>query len=161
MPLNSLLTDALRSLLTELAVGPSGKSAYVLNPGDRGLLESLRALSAAQASERPQGRSSIASHVHHLHYGFTLANRRARGEDPYADANWSASWRQQDVDEVEWLRLVTALGDEIKKWREAMSPGEWDPILLTGTIASIAHLAYHLGAIRQLNAATAGPRETQ
>ena len=161
MTLNSLLTDALRSLLTELAVGPSGKSAYVLNPGDRGLLESLRGLSAAQASERPQGRSSIASHVHHLHYGFTLANRRARGEDPYADANWSASWRQQDVDEVEWLRLVTALGDEIKKWREAMSPGEWDPILLTGTIASIAHLAYHLGAIRQLNAATAGPRETQ
>ena len=161
MDLNTLLTDALRNLLTELAVGPPGKSAYVLNPGDRGLLESLSALSAAQASARPQGRSSIASHVHHLHYGFTLANRRARGEDPYTDANWSQSWRQQVVDDGEWARLVTALGDEIKKWREAISPRDWDPVVLTGTIASIAHLAYHLGAIRQLNAATAGPRETQ
>ena len=160
MDLNTLLTDALRNLLTELAVGPPGKSAYVLNPGDRGLLESLNALSAAQASARPQGRSSIASHVHHLHYGFTLANRRARGEDPYADANWSESWRQQEVDDAEWARRVTALGDEIKRWREAISPRDWDPVVLTGTIASIAHLAYHLGAIRQLNAATAGPRET-
>ena len=161
MDLNTLFTDALRNLLTELAVGPPGKSAYVLNPGDRGLLESLSALSAAQASARPQGRSSIASHVHHLHYGFTLANRRARGEDPYADANWSESWRRQEVDEAEWSRLLKALGDEIKQWREAMEPREWDPVVLTGTIASIAHLAYHLGAIRQLNAATAGPRETQ
>jgi hypothetical protein len=161
MDLNSLLTDALRGLLTELAAGPPGKSAYVLNPGDRGLLESLRALSAAQASARPQGRSSIASHVHHLHYGFTLANRRTRGEDPYKDANWSESWRRQEVDEAEWSRLLTALDDEIKQWREAMEPREWDPVVLTGAIASIAHLAYHLGAIRQLNAATAGPRETQ
>src|SRR5262245_60996240 len=85
MDLNPLLVDALKGLLTELAVGPPGKSAYILNPGDRGLLESLRALTAAQASARPQGRSSIASHVHHLHYGFTLMNRRARGDDPYKD----------------------------------------------------------------------------
>src|SRR5687768_7413025 len=159
MDLNTLLTDALRNLLTELAVGPPGKSAYVLNPGDRGLLESLSALSAAQASAQPQGRSSVASHVHHLHYGFTLANRRARGEDPYQDANWSESWRQQQVNDAEWTRLLTDLGDEIRTWREAISPREWDPVVLTGTIASIAHLAYHLGAIRQLNAATAGPRE--
>ena len=161
MDLNRLLVDALRGLLTELAVGPPGTSAYVLNPGDRGLLESLRALSAAQASVRPQGRSSIASHAHHLHYGFTLMNRWARGEDPFKDANWSESWRQQQVDDAAWAKLLTALGDEIKKWREAISPRDWDPVVLTGTIASIAHLAYHLGAIRQLNAATAGPRETQ
>lgn len=161
MDLNALLADALRGLLTELAVGPPGKSAYVLNPGDRGLLESLRALTAAQASARPQGRSSIASHVHHLHFGFTLMNRRAGGEDPYKDANWSESWRHQQVDDAEWARLLAALGDEIKKWREATVSLEWDSVVLTGAIASIAHLAYHLGAIRQLNAAAAGPRETQ
>jgi hypothetical protein len=159
--LKNLLLDALRGLLTELAVGPPGKSAYVLNPGDRGLLESLRALSAAQASARPQGRSSIASHVHHLHYGFTLMNRWARGEDPFTDADWSQSWRQQEVDEASWTRLLTALGDEIKTWREAIGSREWDPVVMSGTIGSVAHLAYHLGAIRQLNAAAAGPRESQ
>jgi hypothetical protein len=159
--LNRLLIDALRGLLTELAVGPPGKSAYVLNPGDRGLLESLRALTAAQASARPQGRSSIASHVHHLHHGFTLLNRWARGEDPFADANWSESWQQQQVDEGAWTRLLTALGDEIRQWREAIGSRAWDPAVMSGTIGSVAHLAYHLGAIRQMNAATAGPRETQ
>jgi hypothetical protein len=160
MDLNSLLVDALKGLLTELAVGPPGKSAYVLNPGDRGLLESLRALPAAQASARPQGRSSIASHVHHLHYGFTLMNRWARGEDPFTDANWGESWRQQQIDEAAWARLLTALGDEIKKWHEALGSREWDPVVISGTIGSVAHLAYHIGAIRQLNAAAAGPRET-
>ena len=30
---------------------------------------------------------------------------------------------------------------------------------LTGTIASIAHLAYHLGAIRQIDRNVRGPRE--
>jgi hypothetical protein len=159
--LNGLLVETVKGLLTELAVGPPGKSAYVLNPGDRGLLESLRALSAAQASARPQGRSSIASHAHHLHYGFTLMNRWARGDDPFKDANWSESWRQQQVDDAEWATLLTALGDEIKKWREAIGSRDWDPVVLSGTIGSVVHLAYHLGAIRQLNAAAVGPRETQ
>lgn len=161
MDLNGLLVETVKGLLTELAVGPPGKSAYVLNPGDRGLLESLRALSAAQASARPQGRSSIASHAHHLHYGFTLMNRWARGDDPFKDANWSESWRQQQVDDAEWAKLLTALGDEIKNWREAIGSRDWDPVVLSGTIGSVAHLAYHLGAIRQLNAAAVGPRETQ
>jgi hypothetical protein len=30
---------------------------------------------------------------------------------------------------------------------------------LTGMIASIAHLAYHLGAIRQINKDARGPKE--
>ena len=93
MDLNAQLVEALKGLLTELSVGPPGRTAYVLNQGDRGLLESLSALSPAQASARPLGRSSIASHVHHLHYGFTLMNRWARGEDPFKDAVWSDSFR--------------------------------------------------------------------
>jgi hypothetical protein len=157
---NSLLVDALKGLLTELSVGPPGQSAYVLNPGDRGLLESLRALSAAQASARPQGRPSIASHVHHLRYGLSLINRWARGEDPYSDANWSESWRHQQVNDAEWPELVTGLAREIRNWQEAMAlPRPQEGAALRETIGSIVHLAYHLGAIRQVHAAAAGPRE--
>ena len=72
MDLNAQLAESLKGLLTELSVGPPGRTAYVLNPGDRGLLESLSTLSPAQASARPPGRASIASHVHHLHYGLSL-----------------------------------------------------------------------------------------
>jgi hypothetical protein len=157
---NSPLADALKGLLTELAVGPPGGSAFVLNPGDRGLLESLRALSASQASTRPQGRPSIAAHVHHLRYGLSLINRWARGEDPYSDANWSESWRHHQVNDTEWAELVTALAREIRNWQEAMAlPRPQEGASLRETIGSIVHLAYHLGAIRQVDAATAGPRE--
>ena len=38
---------------------------------------------------------------------------------------------------------------------------ELDETELTGVVASIAHLAYHLGAIRQLNSSARGPRETE
>jgi hypothetical protein len=160
MDLNAPLIDTLKGLLTELAVGPPGREAYVLNPGDRGLLESLRGLTAAQASARPQGRSSIASHVHHLYYGFTLMNRWAAGEDPFKDANWSDSWKHQQVTDAEWTRLLADLGNEVKLWREAIGSRDWDPVVMSGTIGSVAHLAYHMGAIRQLDAAAAGPRET-
>lgn len=33
------------------------------------------------------------------------------------------------------------------------------PVELTGMISSIAHLAYHIGAIRQIDNGTRGPRE--
>jgi hypothetical protein len=39
------------------------------------------------------------------------------------------------------------------------SPREVSEVELTGMIASIAHLAYHLGAIRQINKESRGPKE--
>ena len=160
MDLNSLLVDALKNLLTELAAGPPGQAAYVLNRGDRGLLESLRNLSADQASARLQGRSSIAAHVRHLLYGFTLMNRWARGEDPFTDADWSEAWRHQQATDAEWARLLADLAREIKECRESLDSRDWNASVLTATIGTVAHLAYHFGAIRQLNAATVGPRST-
>ena len=157
MDQNSPLVDALRGLLGELADGPAD-AAYFLNRGDRGLIASLRALSSPQASARPQGRSSIASHVHHLRYGLSLINRWARGEDPYGDANWSESWRHQQVNDTEWSALVTGLEREIRHWWDAMAlPRAQQDGALRETIGSLVHLAYHLGAIRQIDAAAAGP----
>ena len=160
MELKSLVVDTVKGLLSELAHGPTDV-AYVLNRGDRGLLASLRSLSAAQASARPDGRSSIASHVHHVRYGLNLINRWARGEDVYGQADWSESWRHQQVNDSEWDALVAGLEHEIRNWQEAMAlPRPLDVAAIRETIGSVVHLAYHLGAIRQLNAATAGPRAT-
>ena len=160
MELNSLVVGTVKGLLSELADGPTDV-AYVLNRGDRGLLASLRSLSAAQASARPDGRSSIASHVHHVRYGLNLINRWARGEDVYGQADWSESWRHQQVNDSEWDALVAGLEHEIRNWQEAVAlPRPLDDAALRETIGSVVHLAYHLGAIRQLDAATAGPRAT-
>ena len=84
-PLDAVLRETLAGLLRELVDGPPGSFAYVLNPGDRGLLASLDELSAEAASAQPGGRSSIAAHVDHLRYGLELLNRWARGEDPWGD----------------------------------------------------------------------------
>ena len=57
-------------------------------------------------------------------------------------------------------RDTKGLGDETRRWLEALrSPREVIDIELTGMIASIAHLAYHLGAIRQINKSARGPKE--
>jgi hypothetical protein len=152
------MRDTLRDLLRELLDGPPGEMAFVVNPGDRGLLGSLTRLSAAEASARPGGRSSIASHVRHLRYGFELLNRWARGENPFADADYAASWDHQQVTDDEWRQLRDRLEREARAWMAAVqAPRKWDPVTLGGTIGSVAHLGYHLGAIRQLAAAAAGP----
>lgn len=157
--MNTGVHNAVAALLAEVVDGPRPDAAFILNPDDRGLLASLDALSADAASERPGGRSSVAAHVDHLRYGLELLNRFARGDNSWADANYSASWERQRVDAREWDALRAALAAEARAWIAATrEPREWDDLTLTATIASLAHIAYHLGAIRQLAAAAAGPR---
>jgi hypothetical protein len=52
------------------------------------------------------------------------------------------------------------LEQESHRWLEALgAPREAAPLELAGMIGSIAHLAYHLGAIRQIARAARGPKE--
>ena len=150
------------TLLRELLYGPPKDFAFALNPGDAGLLASLDKLSAEQASARPQGRSSIAAHVDHLAYGLSLTNQWIRGvEDAFGEADYAASWTRQTVDEDGWRKLRARLGEEAAAWVKAVgTPRPWNADTLNGAFGSIVHLAYHLGAIRQGDAATHGPRAT-
>jgi hypothetical protein len=158
MTLNDMLRDTLLGLLRELCDGPPAEMAFVINPNDPGLFRSLAVISAADASARPDGRSSVAAHTQHLRYGFELLNRWARGEDPFADANYAQSWGQQQVTEHEWRELREALDREVRAWMEAIATDrEWTPLFLSGFVSSVAHLAYHMGAIRQLARSASGP----
>ena len=152
------LRASLTTLLREILEGPPGPAGFVLNPGDPGLLASLDRLSADAASARPGGRSSVAAHVDHLRYGLGLLNRWSGGEDPWAEANYAESWRRQRVNDDEWRLLRDALAREARQWTSALAkPRELDEGALNGLIGSIVHLAYHLGAIRQLAPAATGP----
>jgi hypothetical protein len=103
-------------------------------------------------------RSSVAAHVHHLQDGLALLNRWAGGEDPFASATYAASWDHQHVTDVEWRHLREVLASEARAWMSAVGARrEWDTPALSNVVGSIAHLAYHLGAIRQLTASAAGP----
>lgn len=154
------LARTLETLFRELVDGPPTEEAYMLNGGDRGLLRSLDALTAAAASRVPVGGgASIAAHVDHLRYGLSLMNRWSRGEaDPFSTADWSASWRRLSVDDAAWATLRQALAEEAHAWQTTLAtPRERTATELNGVVGSVAHLAYHLGAIRQIDRATRGP----
>lgn len=159
MDLNELLRSSIEGLLREIVDGPPPEWAFVLNPGDIGLLRSLTRLSAEEASARPGGRSSIAAHVRHLVYGFGLMNRWAQGESPFGDSDYAEAWRHQNVTDPEWRELLEKLERDVRQWIAHVSTPRdtWDSVTLSGTIGSVVHLAYHVGAIRQLSAVASGP----
>lgn len=154
------LQTALTTLWTELADGASD-AAYMLNRGDAGLLRSLDRLPAEAASRAPApGSASIAAHVDHLCYGLELMLRWNDGEpDPWSSADWAASWRRGSVDEAAWQALRDRLRAAAQRWGAALSkPRELSQLEMNGIIASIAHTAYHLGAIRQIDRSSQGPK---
>lgn len=151
---------ALAQLWSELVDGPASE-AFVLNPGDPGLLRSLDRIDAAAAS-RPAsaGGASIAAHVDHLCYGIELLNRWSDGEpNPWASADWTASWKRTVVDDGEWKARRIRLADAAHRCATAIAtPRALAPVELNGVIGVVVHLAYHLGAIRQIDAAAQGPK---
>jgi len=156
------ITSTLTTLLGELLDGPPGRDAYMLHGGDAGLLRSLDKLSARDASAIPPGgAASIAAHVDHLRYGLSLMNRWAGGEqNPFGSADWSTSWRKTAVSDAEWQQLRNDLATEARRWLDALrAPRDVSRIELNGVVGSIAHLAYHLGAIRQIDRAARGPAD--
>ena len=157
---DSIFHDAISKLLAEIFEGPTADEAYILNYGDPGLLRQLDTISATTASKGPApGRPPIAAHVDHVNYGLSLFNRWAAGEEnPWADADWSASWKITSVTDEQWKDLIATLRNTSVSWREAFAKrGEWDPVNAAGAISAVAHTAYHLGAIRQILAMTTIP----
>ncbi|HUR35589.1 MAG TPA: hypothetical protein VM032_17420, partial [Vicinamibacterales bacterium] len=141
------------TLFSELVDGAPAGAAFMLNSGDAGLLRSLDMLSAADASESVHGGATIAAHAQHVRYGLSLMNQWAvEGGNPFANARWDDAWKLSSVDSATWDEIRGGLRDEAHRWLEALgTTRELVPVELTGMIASIGHLAYHLGAIRQIN----------
>ena len=157
-PVASLLS----SLFSELVDGVRVKgAAFILNSGDVGLLRSLDTLAAAEASRSVNGGATIAAHAQHVRYGLSLMNRwAAEGGNPFADATWDEAWKVSAVDDAAWLEIRDGLRHEATRWEQALaSPRDASDVELSGMIGSIAHLAYHLGAIRQISKDTRGPKE--
>lgn len=155
-------SQALVTLFGELVDGAQSPESWMLNTGDPGLLRSLDKLSAVDASRVPSGGgASVAAHVDHLRYGLGLLNRWSQGEkNPFATADYSASWRRSLVSERDWATLREQLRGEVRAWHRALQqPREMSQTELNAVIGSVAHLAYHLGAIRQIDRSTRGPAE--
>jgi len=156
------ITASLTTLFSELVVGArSGGGAFVLNSGDVGLLRSLDKLSAADASRSVHDGATVAAHAQHVRYGLLLMNRWAsEGGNPFADATRDEGWKTSRVDDSEWSEIRDGLRNEAHRWLDVLgSPRDVTTVELSGMIASIADVAYHLGAIRQIAVSARGPRD--
>ena len=114
-----------------------------------GIRPTLSALTAEQASKRFDGRPSIAAHARHMAFHLRATSEWIRGDHSRRD--WLASFEPQTVNEAEWK----AIQQDLERWRaelvrtlEALSPEQF--VEEGGGLGAVAHLAYHLGAIRQL-----------
>jgi hypothetical protein len=158
----SEITRSLTTLFSELVEGANGApgNAFVLNTGDIGLLGSLDRLSAADASQSVHGGATIAAHAQHVRYGLSLMNRWAsQGGKPFADAKWEEAWRTSDVTDGQWAEIRAGLRNEANRWLQTLgSPRDVSTVELTGMIGEIVHVAYHIGAMRQIAAGARGPR---
>jgi hypothetical protein len=156
-----LFATVLSTLMRELVDGsPDPRDrTYMLNRGDDGLLASLDRLPAAAASARHAGGASIAAHVDHLRYGLSVLNAWAAGTPPRSkELDWTASWKKIVVSDTEWQALREELRREAANWTQALrTPRDVSEIEAGWMAGSVAHIAYHFGAIRQMDRAARGP----
>ena len=156
------MSRVLTRLFSELVDGASDPTGgFILNSRDVGLLRSLDKLSADEASRSVNDGATIAAHAQHVRYGLSLMNRWAHeGGNPFADAKWDEAWKTFGVDATEWDNIRNGLREEAHAWLQALgSPRDVTDVELSGMVGSIAHLAYHLGAIRQIDKGARGPQE--
>jgi hypothetical protein len=152
----------LAHLFAELVDGVTSKQGgFMLNTGDAGMLASLDKLSAEDASHSADAGATIAAHAQHVRYGLSLMNQwAAEGGNPFANAKWDEAWKITRVDAAQWDEIRKGLRGETARWLEVLkTPRQVAGIEFTGLVSSIGHLAYHLGAIRQIAKTAHGPKE--
>lgn len=140
--------EQLLGVLDEAFAGPPEAWSYFTdNSPDAGLLGTLATLSAAEAS-RPWGGTTIAAHVNHILFGLAASSAWIRGDrDP---RNWQESWRVRAVDDAAWSRMLEELRRAYEDLRQAIQTHSSSSVEAMGeAIGAIAHVGYHLGAIRQ------------
>lgn len=154
-------TPVLAKIFAELTTGAAKTGGFVLNGGDAGLLTSLDQLTAADASRNSHAGATIAAHAEHLRFGLSLMNRWAtEGGNPFAHAKWYEAWTITTVDDARWKTIRDGLRKEVDQWQRALQVRrEAQEIELSGMFGSVSHMAYHLGAIRQIHAAARGPKD--
>ena len=118
--------------------------------GNHGLLATLRGLSAEQASRDVSG-TSLAGQARHTALHMEMIVRWERDGD-HGPFDWKGSFLPAEVDDAAWsalLRRVQTAYDELVTFLR--TPGALDDATYAGAAAgALAHVAYHLGAMRQM-----------
>ena len=120
--------------------------------GGTSLTETLDTIPYAAAS-RPgtDGGTSIAGHVDHIRFYLRVMNDYMDGK-LYEKLDWKQSWLRHTVSDAEWNELRQQVRDDYQQLLAHLrSFDDWnDERRLAGALGAIAHTAFHIGAIRQI-----------
>jgi hypothetical protein len=115
---------------------------------DSGILNTLKSLTVSQASQQYDNHPSIAAHVRHMIFHLKVAYEWIEGD--HSKRDWKGSFLPQMVTQEEWSRLIVEFNTAKETYLRVMKALPPDKLVSeSGAIGVIAHLAYHLGAIRQ------------
>ncbi len=151
----SFVTAFIAVLGEAFSGGEAGKGTAFLDntnadgTGNHGFFAALDSLSAAQASDATMLGSSIAAHTAHTAFHIEATLRYVTGDRSPND--WQASFEPRVVSELEWItqrnRLKAAHQNIVQLARETPV---WDEDSASGLMATLAHVSYHLGAVKQI-----------
>lgn len=139
-------------LLREAFEGmPAGQNYTWFVQGKEGLFDALSAVTAEEASRKPAAEcASIAAHAYHILYILRCANAQAGGPEP--EGSWEDTWKVQTASDSEWAGLIERIRGEYHRyvpWLESNSDWQGEHAFVEGLVP-LPHIAFHLGAIRQL-----------
>jgi hypothetical protein len=121
--------------------------------GNAGVFATLDGLIAAEASDPTALGTSIAGHASHLAFHLEVSVRWANGDRGPFD--WKGSFAPREVDEAAWAatraRVRAAYAAMVA---HARATHDWPEDEAGGLAAALVHVAYHLGAIRQIQKLT-------
>jgi hypothetical protein len=147
------MRDAILAQVTELLRetfegGVPGQGTQYLDHSS-GIRNTLASLSAEQASRRLEGHPSIAAHARHMNFHLRVTSEWIQGVRKQRD--WPGSFEPQTVNAAEWAKLqqdLDASRTELLRVLGSLSPEKF--VEEGAGLGVLAHLAYHLGAVRQL-----------
>jgi hypothetical protein len=71
--------------------------------------------------------------------------------NPWEGADFNASWQRTTVSDDQWRALRDGLRREAGTWQKFVAARtSWDDMSAAAALSTVAHTAYHLGAIRQI-----------
>ncbi|MFC4617899.1 hypothetical protein ACFO4N_04045 [Camelliibacillus cellulosilyticus] len=145
------LRNSVKTMVKETFEGPPVPvkgSWFTTTEANSGIFGVLEGMSCDQASMSVHG-TTLAAQTDHIRYHMWGTNEIIKkGKQPEMD--WGKSWDIHSVDEQQWNRIQEGLRHEYLTLLESIDVIEWNELLTNEVLSSLAHSAYHLGAIRQM-----------
>ncbi|WP_263705379.1 hypothetical protein [Shouchella tritolerans] len=147
--MSEIVRNSVKTLIKETFEGPEAKGSWFTDSEpNSGIFGVLEGMSCDQASRSVYG-TTLAAHTDHIRYYMWGTNEiLEKGKQPEMD--WEKSWNIHSVNEQQWSQIQEGLQNEYVTLLQSIDAREWNEQTAHEVLASLAHSAYHLGAIRQM-----------